>query len=619
MIKKSGTPTRTSPPDEAHLESDSSVSPSISDAEFDRTLAQLEGQKPQWSGLRNLFRPIAGKIGLAVAVSIVSAVLQLSAAVAVAQIALRHAADGVVDSDYVWRWLTIGAVGLILGFLLQLGTTKYCHRLEAWYRGELRQKVARQLRRVPLSWFDSHPSGEIKKMTRDDVAAIHTIVAHGPVDITIGLTLPLASMVYLFFYDWRYALGLLAFLVVVGVASSLMMGQNIKESTNRYLTAQARVAHSLIEMTEGITAVKNFGAGRASFESFEKNLAYLTEWTRRWMLNTGRSQSFLMSMLTPAGMLIPIFGIGWLLVAVGGMDPELLLPFLLVGIGLPASLVNVVALTRFLGTGVEAAERLDSFFAIEPLPQAQAPIALPSGPIGAELVNVTFGYHPDHPVIQGVSAQFPPGTVTAIVGPSGSGKTTLTRLIARYADVWAGSVRVGGVDVREAAEEDVLSHLAVVEQDVSIIRDTVANNIALGRPEASREEIEEAARGAFIHDRIMRLPHGYDTVLGEGDAHLSGGEKQRITLARVFVRKAPLVLLDEATAYADPHSEREIQQALSRLAQDRTVIVVAHRLSSVVGVDNIIVLDGGRVVQQGTHEELVGSEGLYRHLWEAQQ
>lgn len=591
----------------------------LSEEEFTSTSDQLSEQKTDWSGLRSLFKPIQGKIVLAVLLAILSTVLQFSAAVAIAQIARQHAQHDHVPSDYLWRWLIIGAIGLVAGFLLQMNVTGYCHRLEATFRGDLRKRVTKQLNRVPLSWFDRHPSGEIKKMTRDDVAAIHTVLAHGPVDITVGLMLPIAGIAYLLFYDWRYALGLLLFFVVVGIIGSSLMGQNMKESTDNYLAAQARMSHSLVEMTEGITAVKNFGAGQASFKRFEKSLAYLTEWTQRWMFSSGRSQSFVMSMLTPAGMLLPIFSIGWALVHWAHLDPEILLPFLLVGVGLPSSLGNLISLFRFLGTGVEAAARLDAFLSIPPLPQAEHPTPIPDGPLGIEIEDVTFGYREENQVLHGITASFPAGTVTAIVGPSGSGKTTLTRLIARYADVQDGSIKVGGVDVRNATESDLLAHLAIVEQDVSITRDTVANNIALGHPDASPKEIEQAARGAIIHDRITRLPDGYQTVLGDGTAHLSGGEKQRLTLARVFLRKAPIVLLDEATAYADPHSEREIQQALSHLAVDRTVIVVAHRLSSVVGVDNILVLDHGRIVQQGTHEELLTQGGLYSQLWEAQQ
>ena len=249
---------------------------------------------------------------------------------------------------------------------------------------------------------------------------------------------------------------------------------------------------------------------------------------------------------------------------------------------------------------------------------ASADTAADTDPPVIELRHVEKHYGELH-VLKDVNLKVSKGEVLVVIGPSGSGKSTLVRLVARFWDVTGGSVRVGGTDVRDASSQDLLSQMAIVLQEGGILADTARENIRLARPDATGEEVEAAARAARIHQRITALPRGYDTVLGSEGAHLSGGERQRIALARAFLAGAPVLLLDEATAQADPHSEREIQEALAALARGRTVLVIAHRLATVVDADSIVVLDGGRVVQRGTHTELLAAGGLYRTLWEAQQ
>ena len=264
-----------------------------------------------------------------------------------------------------------------------------------------------------------------------------------------------------------------------------------------------------------------------------------------------------------------------------------LLPFLLVGIGLPSGLVNLVTLVNQVTLGAEAAGRLGALLSEPVLAEPAHPQPIhrdEGGGVGIDLEHVCFRYtardgQEELPLaVDDVSLRMEPGTVTAVVGPSGSGKSTLVRLIARFWDVESGTVRVGGTDVREASSSDLLSHLGLVLQEGGTLADTVRANIALGRPGATDAEVEAAARAARIHERVLALPHGYDTVLGSEGAHLSGGERQRLALARVFLADAPVLLLDEATAQADAHCEREIQQALARLASGRTVLVIAHRL-----------------------------------------
>lgn len=569
-----------------------------------------------WAALGRLLAPVKGKMITAAILAFVASAIRLVPAVAIAEIAL-HWRD--LSPGFLYGWIVAGAVGLIVGQLLYTGVLGWCHSIEADFRRDLRITVASHLSRVPLGWFTNRNSGTVKKVLREDVAAVHSLVAHLPGDGASALGLPILGFALLFWYDWRFALGMLVWIVLIAVLTSAISPGGMKEATEKYMSAQAGMSQALVELVNGITVVKNFGGSGRVFTRYEKALNHFVTWTGNWMRASGRSQSVALALLNPAGMIVPTVLLGWALIGWFDAPPELLVPFLIIGLMLPVGPATLLSLMRFLSGAAEAASRLAAILDTEPLPTPQEPAAIPRGPLGVRFRGVVFGYEPEHPVIDDVSAEFAPGTVTALVGPSGSGKTTITRLAARFHDVDSGTVELGGVDVRAADDADVLAHLAIVEQDVTLVHGTAAENIALGLPGSSRESIEEAARAARIHDRIMALPERYDTVLDDERTHLSGGERQRVALARAFLRDAPVLLLDEATAWADPHSEREIQEALGDLAAGRTVLVVAHRLATVVGADRILVLNNGRVVEDGRHDELATAGGLYSTLWEAQQ
>lgn len=521
----------------------------------------------------------------------------------------------------VYGWIIAAALGLFFGQLIHMVMTGWCHKLEARFRGELRARLIRHLSRVPLGWFSHTNSGTVKKTVSDDVGVIHTIVAHTPSDFAAALALPITSCCLLLWYDWRFLLGMVLWLGFILLVFRLFRSTSTREATEHYFTSRAAMSQALIELVQGITVVKNFGASTSPgvFSRYKSALDYFITWTRKWMLTTGRPQSTVLALFFPAGLLTPVVGIAWALTSWGGNEPARMVPLIVIGLGMTAGLVSILPMASLIAEGGEAAKRLHEVLTAPTLPVSENPIPLPDGPLDIRFDGVTFGYRADHPVIRDLNLEIPAGSVTALVGPSGSGKSTLTRLVARFYDPQEGRVLLGGVNVRDADDADVLAHLAIVEQNIGVIHGTVRENIALGLPDASQDSIEEAARAARIHDRILALPQGYDTMLGEGGASLSGGEQQRIALARAFLRNAPVLLLDEATAYADPHSEREIQLALQDLARDRTVLVIAHRLSTVTGADRILVLDDGRIAESGTYQELLMTGGLYSTLWEAQQ
>ena len=280
--------------------------------------------------------------------------------------------------------------------------------------------------------------------------------------------------------------------------------------------------------------------------------------------------------------------------------------------------MTLIGLMQHMYESRMAAQVTADLLSQPPMPEGTHGDGEGPAPGRVDVEDVTFSYEAGSPVLHGLSFTAEPGTVTALVGPSGGGKSTLARLIARFYDVDDGAVRISGVDVRDATFPWLLSRVAVVLQDVALAHESVHDNIALGRPDATREQVEAAARAACIHERITRLPHGYDTILGDEGGFLSGGERQRVTLARAYLQDAPVLVLDEATAQADPASERDIHQALSRLAAGRTVIIIAHRLSTIRDADQILVVDAGHITEHGTHEELLAAGGRYAAMWRSQ-
>lgn len=529
-------------------------------------------------------------------------------------------------SGTLWLWVGVAIIAVFANGLLYgigLGVT---HISEANLRYQLRRRLVQAFGRIPLGRVDQTSSGSIRKMVCDDTAAIHTLVAHLAGDAMNAVTALVVGIGYLMWVDWQLTLLILGVWVVIFVVVTGTMMRGFSESTSKFSSAKTELSAATVEMVEGIKEIKNFQASATARTRFDKARRYFADISYQWLAGSGKPMAIISSFFQPAVILVTIAPLTVWFVSKGWLEPAYALPFFMVGVGLPVGFLQFIQIMQHLFTANQAAQDTADLLDIPHQPDGPHTDGPGPKPGEVELTDVSFGYNPENPILRNVNLRIPAGSVTALVGPSGGGKTTIARLIARFYDVDAGAVKVDGLDVREVSNQWLLNQIAIVFQDIALAHDTVANNIALGNPQASRDEIVEAAKSACIHDRIMRLPHGYDTVIGGDGGFLSGGEKQRITIARAYLHNAPILILDEATAQTDPQSERDIHTALAALAKGKTVIIIAHRLATIAAADLIAVIgeptasiSKTSVLATGTHTELLERSETYRTMWEKQQ
>ena len=481
----------------------------------------------------------------------------------------------------------------------------------------LRLAAMEHIVRLPLGAAEQFGSGRLRKIVNESSAATETYLAHQLPDRAGAIATPCGLLVLLLVFDWR--LGLLS-LVPVSLAFLVMMlmtGARMRQKMKEYQNALDDMSNEAVEYVRGIPVVKTFGQTIFSFKKFKDSI----DRYRVWVIAYTKELRLPMMLYTAAVNGVFVFLIaGALLLTRGGVTPEFLLNLMFYIIITP---IISVTLTRIMFQSEnamivdDALQRIDSVLNLLPLKEASHPRHPKDGSV--ELSHIQFSYDGENEVLKGISLKIPAGQKAAFVGPSGGGKTTLANVIARFFDPQGGSVKIGGVDVRDIPKEELMNTVSFVFQNSRLIKASILDNVRLGRPDATREEVLSALHNAQCDDILEKLPRGMDTVVGTRGVYLSGGEQQRIAIARVMLKNAPILILDEATAFADPDNESRVQAAFSRLSQGKTVIMIAHRLSTVANADQIYVIQEGKIAEQGTSRELLEQNGLFRRMWDNYQ
>jgi ATP-binding cassette subfamily B protein len=520
-----------------------------------------------------------------------------------------------IEADRVWA-LAWGLIAVLATMLAALSVAAIASHLADNRLGHhLRRALIDHLGTIPLGWFDANSSGRVKKAIQDDVAVLHHLVSHGSLDLTTALITPAAILITLCVID--PGLTLVALLPIgLGMLAYAAAQRGATASYAAYDRDLGTLNGALVEFITGITVIKAFGeTGRAHLR-FAQAASRFCNFFHQWVARTTLAAACFELAISPPAILACVVVGGGLFAARGWIAPIDVLPFVLLGLGLTASVIRLMYGAEQMRQALGAAGRIAALLAVPRLPEpAPAPAPRPAHWTGkVEFDDVSFSYDGVTAVVRDVTLTLAPGTLTALVGPSGAGKSTLARLLPRFSDVDRGQIRLDGIDLRLIPARRLYQLIGFVFQDVALLRLSLRDNIRLGRPDAPDTAIETAARAARIHERILALPKGYDSVVGD-DVTLSGGEAQRVSIARALLADPPVLVLDEATAFADPDSEAAIQEALSRLIQGRTLLVIAHRLQTIVQADQIVVLRDGRIIEQGRHDALLRQNGLYQRMW----
>ena len=526
------------------------------------------------------------------------------------------------DSGYMIRWAWIAFIGLAAALLLLYGGLMASHVAAFRILYGLRVRLSEHIGRLPLGYLNGTSTGAIKKALEQNVEKIENFVAHTIPDLVNAATTVIVMFVIFFSLNgWMAAVCLLAIVIGISVQFSMMFGKKAQEFFKMYFDTSEQMSASAVQYVRGMPVVKIFGQTVESFRQFSKSIYRFKEYAlnvcdtyQPGMVTFIVLLNSIITFIIPVGLLLLDGQPGNIALA------TVYLFFIILGPGVASPFYKLTFLasnTREIDEGVH---RIDAIFAEKPVPE---PVT-PQQPKGHDICfeNVSFSYENAKEktrteALKHISFTARAGEITALVGPSGSGKSTIANLIPRFWDVTEGTIKIGGADIRNIPSELLMDQVSFVFQDTFLFFDTLYENIRVGKPDATEEQVIAAARAAQCDDFIRRLPQGYQTLIGEGGVYLSGGEAQRVAVARAILKNSPILVLDEATAFADPENEYKMQLAIQELIREKTVIIIAHRLSSIISANQIIVLKEGEIAQQGIHSELSVNEGLYKQMWDA--
>lgn len=514
-------------------------------------------------------------------------------------------------SHYAWQAVIITIASLLVYIVALLCTHIAAFRVQA----NMRSSLMRRIITLPLGVFDEDGTGKIRRTVNDSTAATETYIAHNLPDKTVAAVTPVGLLVLIFAFNWK--IGLICMIpAVIGFACMMsMMGKGMQEKMKEYQNALDIMSSEATEYVRGIPIVKTFGQTINSFKRFKSSIDGYGKWTTDYTLQLRLPMIGFMTCVNSIFLFIVIAAYGVTRDGVAAADILNIMYYIIVTPLITVALTKIAYSGEAEMTLIDALKRVDSIMEIEPLPVSAKRLVPADNSI--ELKDVTYRYKDaTRDAVNGVSLRIEPGEHIALVGPSGSGKTTLAELMVRFFDVDNGQILVGGADVKDIDPDVLMKKISFVFQDSRLIKKSIFENVRLSKPDATEEEVIAALTKAQCMDIIDKLPDGIHTVIGEKGTYLSGGEQQRITIARAVLKDAPILILDEATAFADPDNETKVQAAFDELSRDKTVVMIAHRLSTVMNADKIYVLDDGRLTEYGTHKDLMNTDGLYKKMFD---
>ena len=516
---------------------------------------------------------------------------------------------------YAWWAAGMAVASIVLYFAALMSSHLAAFRVES----NLRKEAMRQIVRMPLGFFDINTSGRIRKIIDDNAGVTHSFLAHQLPDLAATFLVPLVAAILIFVFDWILGLACIVPVIIAMLVMGFMMNAEGRQFMKSYMTSLEEMNTEAVEYVRGIPVVKVFQQTIYSFKNFHRCImnynkmvfGYTRMWEKPMSLYTVIINGFVF-FLAPLAIL---------LIGYSGNYASVLLNFFLFVLITPVfsqSIMKSMYLNQALGQASEAIGRLENLVAYEHLTVVAHP--QPVKEFSIQFEKVSFSYPgANQKAVDDVSFTIPQGNTVALVGASGGGKTTIARLVPRFWEATEGKVLIGGINVREIAPEELMKYISFVFQNTKLFKTSLLENIKYGNPDATMEEVERAVDMAQCREIINKLPLGLNTKIGTEGTYLSGGEQQRIVLARAILKNAPIIVLDEATAFADPENEHLIQQALKELTKGKTVLMIAHRLSSITDADNILVIDKGKIAEQGTHANLLGKQGIYYHMWNEYQ
>ena len=504
----------------------------------------------------------------------------------------------------------IAAICQLIKMLLTWRSSLMSHKISFTILKNIREAITDRMAKVPMGVMLETPTGTFKNLIVDNVAKLEDSMAHFMPELPSNIAAPLCSILLIFILDWRMGLASLI-TIPLGILFFAAMMRGYGPRMENYMRSANDMNSSLVEYVNGIQVIKAFNRSASSYGKYSKSVNYFHDSTMEWW-----SQCWFWNAAARAVLPSTLLGtlpVGAWLYMEGTLSLPVFLISLVVPLGFVAPLMKVSEAMEQVSMIKGNLEQVTAFLKTPELVRPSEPVSL--GEHTYQFEDVHFGYK-ETEVLHGISFQTRPGTMTAIVGPSGSGKSTIAKLMAGFWDVTSGSVRFGGQDIRQIPFEQLMGEISYVAQDNFLFDKSIRENIRMGNPAATDEEVEAAAKAANCHDFIMQLEQGYDTLAGDAGDRLSGGERQRITIARAMLKPASVVILDEATAYADPENEALIQQAISKLVAGKTLIVVAHRLNTIRNADQILVVANGNIAGRGTQEELLRECPIYQKMWQ---